>query len=273
MLTVGAEYLYALIEAGMYYIALSPLYKVTIPGKPVTYLNTTADLTQFFTTQISTSYDFQDVGTGKPINNMKVRSKFVDNLIKYQEAVKEYADKLNITPHVLETVLLRTYDPTTGDLDLGDRIDTLELASGNVTLLGFFATETEETFISVTAEPSELLENIDRLYNLLVEATAYDLIAKKGSELPTDSTINMVETIFAKVKQSCRVSRLKGLGEINPDELWETALNPEKRRLIRVMPSETYKATVNSFMGKNPDTRKEFLKKVFADALKDVMEV
>jgi DNA gyrase subunit B len=272
-LTVGAEYLYALIEAGMYYIALSPLYKVTIPGKPVTYLNTTADLTQFFTSQISTSYDFHDVGTNKPIYNLKVRAKFVDNLIAYQEAVKEYADKLNITPHVLETVLIRTYDPESGDLNLGDRIEMLELASGNVTLLGFYVSDTDEIFISVTSDPDDLLTNISRLYDLLVEANAYDLVAKKGADLPTDSTINMIEAIFAKVKQSCRVSRLKGLGEINPDELWQTALNPETRRLIRVMPSETYKATVNSFMGKNPDTRKEFLKAVFADALKDVMEV
>lgn len=269
--TAGHEYLYKLIDAGMFYIAISPLYKVSIPGKPVTFLNTPNDLARFFADQISSSFDFQN--EGKAVTNIKTKANFVSKLIKYQTAINDYADKLNITPHVLESVLLRTFDPETGDLELGDRIEAVELANGNITLLGFFVNEIEEIFVSITSEPNELLSNIRDIYDLLVDANELELISKKGASLSTDSTINMIEEVFEKVKKACRISRLKGLGEINPDELWDTALNPETRRLVRVMPSSTQKETVANFMGKNPETRKEFLKKVFAEAIKDVMEV
>ena len=55
------------------------------------------------------------------------------------------------------------------------------------------------------------------------------------------------------------VSRFKGLGEMNPDELKETAMNPETRRLIRITPGADPDVVMNTFtmlMGKKEAERR-----------------
>jgi DNA gyrase subunit B len=57
------------------------------------------------------------------------------------------------------------------------------------------------------------------------------------------------------------VSRSKGLGENEPEMMWMTTMNPDSRRLIRVMPSDV-KATADAFdllLGDNLAGRKEFI--------------
>jgi DNA gyrase subunit B len=57
------------------------------------------------------------------------------------------------------------------------------------------------------------------------------------------------------------ISRSKGLGENDPEMMWLTTMNPETRRLIRVMPSEA-SATAETFdllLGNNLAGRKEFI--------------
>jgi DNA gyrase subunit B len=58
-----------------------------------------------------------------------------------------------------------------------------------------------------------------------------------------------------------RVQRYKGLGEMNPDELWDTTMNPDKRRLIRIVYDDLV-ATDNIFsilMGSEVTPRRNFI--------------
>jgi DNA gyrase subunit B len=60
---------------------------------------------------------------------------------------------------------------------------------------------------------------------------------------------------------------------MNDDELWDTALNPETRRLVQVTLIEDSDEVVKAFMGKSPEKRKEFLKEVFDSAIREAEEV
>ena len=63
--------------------------------------------------------------------------------------------------------------------------------------------------------------------------------------------------------KDCNIQRFKGLGEMNPDQLWETTMNPATRALIRVYCNPTEEDTVEdrieTLMGDNPDKRKQWI--------------
>jgi DNA gyrase subunit B len=63
--------------------------------------------------------------------------------------------------------------------------------------------------------------------------TPYKLKAK-GQEQELRSTAELVKTILDLGKQGLNIQRYKGLGEMNPNQLWETTMNPEARTLLRV---------------------------------------
>ncbi len=56
----------------------------------------------------------------------------------------------------------------------------------------------------------------------------------KGEEQELRSTADLVRTILDLGKQGLAIQRYKGLGEMNPGQLWETTMNPEARTLLRV---------------------------------------
>jgi DNA gyrase subunit B len=56
----------------------------------------------------------------------------------------------------------------------------------------------------------------------------------KGDEKPYQSTDELVKAILDMGKQGLAIQRYKGLGEMNPGQLWETTMNPEIRTLLRV---------------------------------------
>ncbi len=64
-------------------------------------------------------------------------------------------------------------------------------------------------------------------------------------------------------KEDCVIQRFKGLGEMNPDQLWQTTMNPETRTILRVSLEDVQSAeeVFSDLMGERVEPRKEFIEK------------
>ena len=68
--------------------------------------------------------------------------------------------------------------------------------------------------------------------------------------------------LIEKEKSKVNIQRFKGLGEMNPDELWSTTLNPETRNLLQVQYSKNLQKDQNlikTLMGSDVSLRKDFI--------------
>ena len=273
--TLFHEYLPGLIEAGKLFIGISPLYKVAITGKPMVYLNTPKDLAEFFANQIGELFKFIDSDSGKEITKPSKKTANIAAMLDYQNSLQKAADNYGISPESMEAVFLVNFDQNTAEFDdsVSERIEFKELANGNLGITGFYTNDDQEYFVSLNVEPASFVETLTEMQNKFLGAMGCDFVNKRGVTIAHPTLFQTIQEITDTVRKSVKISRLKGLGEVNAVELWDTALNPETRRLDQVHLIEDSEIIVKAYMGSDPEFRKEFLKETFASAIADAESV
>ena len=107
-------------------------------------------------------------------------------------------------------------------------------------------------------------KELENLYGIIKDLgePPYKAETKEGLKELNSST-ELLEHVFAVAKKGLTIQRYKGLGEMNPSQLWETTMDSEKRTLLQVTVEDSVQADeiFTILMGDQVEPRKDFITK------------
>jgi DNA gyrase subunit B len=107
----------------------------------------------------------------------------------------------------------------------------------------------------------EVQEIIKLLSDLRTVGTSPFSLFDKEEQTILGSQKEVVEAILTRARQGVEMQRYKGLGEMNPEQLWETTMNPETRTMLQVRIEDAYEADeiFSTLMGDEVEPRRRFI--------------
>ncbi len=110
------------------------------------------------------------------------------------------------------------------------------------------------------------------VYHAEVGQTPRFWLVTAKDELPCESLAEISDNTLELGKRGMEISRYKGLGEMNPEQLWSTTMDPERRILYKVTVEDAVNADklFNLLMGEVVEPRRKFIERYALDAQLDV---
>ncbi|MBU6247947.1 MAG: DNA topoisomerase (ATP-hydrolyzing) subunit B [Xanthomonadaceae bacterium] len=278
-----------LIERGHIYIGLPPLYKLK-QGKQELYLKDDAALNDYL---ISNAVDNAELtyAPGAPAISGEALEKLLRD---YQQALDQIA---RLGHRVDAAVLTATLEHAPIDASLWSDPDSmqawLEAISGRLAASGLGKPRYRLAYRQAITDQSAAIEVVREQHGLghtwvlpqsffsgnefrpiMLASQQLSGLVQPGAVIRRGNATRGVAS-FAEVrawlldeaKKGRTIQRFKGLGEMNPEQLWETTVNPETRRMLQVGIEDAFAADqmFSMLMGEAVEPRRDFIE---ANALK-----
>jgi DNA gyrase subunit B len=266
-----------LVERGHIYIAQPPLYKVK-QGRSERYLKDEQELDIYI--------------LNSALKDAELLTKKDGEVIKGQP-LEDMAKQMVLTEAVIRRIS-RLYDESVlraiqdiGDIDLSTEVSANNTAEKLRPILGAAGSEVLVVFdeeesayrleinkyvhgnLQSCAINAEFLSSgdyrqINSMSTMLEGLLGEGAMMKRGEkEFAIETFKQGLDWLMSEAKHSVNVQRYKGLGEMNPEQLWETTMDPKVRRLLKVQIDDAIAADeiFTTLMGDNVEPRRAFIEK------------
>lgn len=272
-----------LIERGYIYIAQPPLYK-TKKGKQEQYLKDDDSLTKYLT-----SIALDDASIHVNDNAPAISGIALEKLVKQYQTTTAMITRISrITPKVILNKLV--YSDLLSLADLADEAALTSFGQNFVNALSedeidgatysfaikhniernnysfaiiirLHGIDTEYLIDQEFVDSTEYLriKELNQSINGLIEEGGY---VKRGEKVkPITSFVDALDWLMAESKRGQYIQRYKGLGEMNPSQLWETTMDPSNRRMLQVKIEDAIGADqlFTCLMGDHVEPRRAFI--------------
>ncbi|MCK7592449.1 DNA topoisomerase (ATP-hydrolyzing) subunit B [Pseudomarimonas salicorniae] len=272
-----------LIERGHVYIGLPPLYKIK-QGKNEQYIKDDQTLSAYLISHAVEGATLQYAPEAPPVTGVALE-KLLAQYASAQDAIRRVATRFD--PRVLEAML--ELPPLSGDIwddqarldswgqrlsaelagaGLGRPVYTVNLQARANEEPGLLSIERRHHGLSATQSIASTQFASAELRPLVEAASALADLIQDGARIERGGrgqAITRFEEahrwLMDEAKRGRTIQRFKGLGEMNPEQLWETTVNPETRRLLKVRIEDAVAADqiFSTLMGDVVEPRRDFI--------------
>ena len=284
LLTFFYRQMAELVEKGYVYIAQPPLFKVK-RGKKEEYIKDEGAMIRYLMRMATADMTVKSVGS-KDVIEGKELAKALEQMVDFKHYCERAARRIGGDARLLDT-LLEAFGGKKGvmrkegmtlrkvfqDGDLMAKVEGLLDKAGYKTELstdeehGLWEIETSTvTGIHLTIDWNfasfvEFQKAVE-IFSSLEEKLAAPFIAgENGASEEIATRDALLERVLAAAKKDLSIQRYKGLGEMNPEQLWETTMNPEKRTLLQVRVDDAVETDdlFTVLMGDAVEPRRKFI--------------
>ncbi len=290
LLTFFFRYMQPLIENGYLYIAQPPLYKAKI-GKKEQYLKDDAAFTQFLfdwakentiLSQNKTALSEAEWQTLASLIQeydatlMRISSQYSTGIAMNHQLIKFlYAHPWNKTDGIEVLIAnLKASLPQYTDIvyEQAEATDEGEVIEEAYVIFKHINTRYDVPLAFFnSAEVKSFLKQYEQLMHL--EEKPWTLkMAEKEREITGTGIMKLIHALSDISKPYMNIQRYKGLGEMNPEQLWETAMDPVTRNMLKVTIEDALEADrwFSTLMGEDVKGRKGYIEKYGQFARLDV---
>ena len=280
LLTFFFRHMRPLIEAGFLYIAQPPLFRAK-RGQSEVYLKDQRELdTYLMEAGLKDAVLVQDEGAqiaGADLQEVVARATTASRLIEImgrrvgnRDVVEQAAIAGLLNAGMLDNTdaaayLERRLESQAGELEKGWQTVVEDTPSGPAIIATRQLRGITERYVidRKVASMPEAVE-LDGMAGHLQDVYARPSQARLGSAVhDVRGPTGLSQMIFQTGRKGAQISRYKGLGEMNPEQLWETTLDPSQRTLLQVSIEQEEEADIafSTLMGEAVEERRDFIQK------------
>ncbi len=273
LLTLFYRHFPQMVEQGYVYVAQPPLYRVG-KGKEEHYIRSEEELTRFFVTKSVESYSVRIPASGHVIAGQEL-VKTLETIQRYERIMSRMEHRGYSEPllhHLFSAGLCRELFADMAQVE--DLVQALR-GKGFTVSAPEFDTEhnlywfkAQDPALPVQALVTHALHHASEFLTLQtlhgqLEDFDHPPFTIQNGETKQDIADRraLLEALLGSVKAKYHVQRYKGLGEMNPEQLWETTMDPAKRRLLQVTIEDAVEADAlfSILMGDAVEPRRKFI--------------